>query len=341
MMFFLILVSVRLFAMSQQMTAQDYYVRAFNEISDMLSGKDTLCIKRAVFLAEWAYYEGNVDFQNDFCDEIDRIIIFLNKFYDINKLSKYKTGKQMAINDYFFKPYSGNGYKPYVYDFDSFYYDDKKWDTQFVSRLLKTHEGQCRSLPWMYKIIAEEFDVEVSIAHAPRHCYIMYRDEDNLTPEDWINLEVTTGQMVPAFCIKDNFEICDSAVMVGTYMTPLTDSQTVASQMNELAMGYVAKFNRYDDFTYRCASRSLEFYPMNPNAWIVRGKSLENILQDYLANNGCVYDNHVAYLSILIEDSMNGLSKTYMTQITEEFERRKREQALEAKKYQQEKQSLK
>lgn len=33
-------------------------------------------------------------------------------------------------------------------------------------------------------------------------------------------------------------------------MTPLTDVQTVASQMTELAFGYVEKFKRYDDFSY-------------------------------------------------------------------------------------------
>lgn len=106
----------------------------------------------------------------------------------------------------------------------------------------------------------------------------MYEDKDNLTPEDWINLELTTHQMQPAWWIKQDFEICDSAVHVGTYMTPLTDVQTVACQMTELALGYKDKFHRYDEFTYYCASRSLEFYPMNPNAWIVRGKSLERMI---------------------------------------------------------------
>lgn len=161
----------------------------------------------------------------------------------------------------------------------------------------------------------------------------MYKDEDNLTPEDWINLEMTTNQMVPSWWIKKDFEICDSAIMVGTYMTPMTDVQTVASQMAELALGYVAKFNRYDEFSYWCATRSLEHYPMNPNAWIIRGKSLDKILQDYLMMNGHIYDQHVAYLEILIKDSLQGLSKTYMTEIDEGFEQRKRERALEAQKH--------
>ena len=37
--------------------AEDYYITAFNEMSDMLAGRDSLSIKRAVYFAEWAYYE--------------------------------------------------------------------------------------------------------------------------------------------------------------------------------------------------------------------------------------------------------------------------------------------
>lgn len=99
--------------------AEDFYVKAFNEMSDMLAGRDSLSIKKVVYLAEWAYFEGNLNYETDFCDEIDRIVEFVNLFYDVNKLSTYKTGKQMALNEYFFRPYSGNQYNPYTYDFNT------------------------------------------------------------------------------------------------------------------------------------------------------------------------------------------------------------------------------
>ncbi|MBO5243143.1 MAG: hypothetical protein J6B36_02815 [Muribaculaceae bacterium] len=328
---------LHLSAHARTMMAEDYYITAFNEMSDMLAGRDSLSIKRAVYFAEWAYYEGKLDYKTDFCDEIDRITSFVRLFYDVNKLSSYKTGKQMALNAYFFYPYSGNGYKPYTYDFETFSKDDKPWDHQFVSKVLKTHKGQCRSLPWMYKILAEEIGAEVSLAHAPRHCYIMYKDEDNLTPEEWINLEVTTNQMVPAWCIKQDFEICDSAVHAGTYMKPLTDVETVACQMAELTFGYYEKFHRYDKFTYYCASRSLEFYPMNPNAWIIRCKSLERITLNYLAKNGNIIDDYAAYLMRLMDETKYRFDKTYMTEETEKIREFWKQKAIEAQKYTQEK----
>ena len=78
---------------------------------------------------------------------------------------------------------------------------------------------------------------------------------------------------------------------------------------------------------------------MNPNASIMRGKSLDRILQDYLERNGHIYDGHVAYIEDLIADSMRGLDKTYMTEITEEFEQRRIQRAIEAQKYLQNKKS--
>ena len=41
----------------------------------------------------------------------------------------------MAINAYFFLPLSGNGYKPYTYDFDAFFgSSDISRDTAVVKR---------------------------------------------------------------------------------------------------------------------------------------------------------------------------------------------------------------
>ena len=218
---YIISILVQLSVHAQSMTAEDYYISAFNEMSDMLVGRDSLSIKRAVFLSEWAYYEGKLDYKTDFCDEIDRITTFIRSVYAFNKLHTYKTGMQMAISSYMVSPFSGNNYTPYTYDFETFSNDIEPWDLQFVTRALKTHKGQCRSLPWMYKILATELNADVSLAHAPRHSYIMYKDEDEFTPEEWINLELTANQMNPSWWIKQDFEICDSAVTVGTYMTPL------------------------------------------------------------------------------------------------------------------------
>ncbi len=92
--------------------------------------------------------------------------------------------------------------------------------------------------------------------------------------------------------------------------------------------------NRYDEFTYYCASRSLEFYSMNPNAWIIRGKSLERMIQDYLMRNGNVLDDYAAYLIHLMDETKWQFDHTYMTEETEEIRKRRKQQAIEAQKIQ-------
>ena len=59
---------------------------------------------------------------------------------------------QMAISSYMTNPFSGNNYIPYTYDYEKFSTDNESWELQFVTRTLKTHNGQCRSLPWMYNM---------------------------------------------------------------------------------------------------------------------------------------------------------------------------------------------
>lgn len=113
----------------------------------------------------------------------------------------------------------------------------------------------------------------------------MYKDEDNLFPENWVNVEITAQQYQPTWAIKEHFAISDSAITVGTYLTPITDIQTVACQLADLALGYYHKYKRYDEFTLRCAETSLKYYFMNPNAIIIKGKSLDAILQLHLERN--------------------------------------------------------
>ena len=69
-------------------------------------------------------------------------------------------------------------------------------------------------------------------------------NEDNLFPEDWVNVEVTAQQYQPTWGIKEHFEIKDSAIIARTYLSPLSDKETVACQLSDLALAYFHKFQR-------------------------------------------------------------------------------------------------
>lgn len=271
-----------------------HYRQAYLEMADMLDGKIPLSIKRAVFLAEWAYLDGNLDY-DAYCLGIDTAVAFLQRFIATNGLNLYKTGKNLALTEYFFRPYSGNGHKPFTYDFaDTGGRDD--FTKQFVTKVMRTHTGQCRSLPMYYKVLAETLGAEAYIAYAPAHVFIRYRNEDKMYPEEWVNVELTTHQITPEFFYKEHFEISDKAIENKIYLTPLTDRETVAAQLADLAFGYRNKFKYYDAFTRLCAEKSLEYYPQHPKACIILGKSLDAALVKHLKENGYKEDAYTRKL---------------------------------------------
>jgi hypothetical protein len=296
------------------------YEKAYQEINDMLNGKTKISLKRAVFLSENAFLDGKLNYDTDFCRPISQAASFLRRFIAANKLEKYKTAKQIALCDFMFRPWSGNGYKPFEYDFTEEYPKDD-WHYQLLSRTLKTHKGQCHSLPWTMKLFAEELGADIHIAIAPRHCFIMYKDIDNLFPEDWVNVEVTSHQYHPTWAKKKDFHIKDSAIIVGTYLTPLSDKQALACQMAHLALGYKYKYNAYDAFTLKCVNTALKYYPQNPNALLTKGKSLEVLLLAHLKTNGWLHDSFTDDIDRQSRECRIALINTYWTQETEEMQK--------------------
>lgn len=261
-----------------------HYRQAYLEMADMLDGKIPLSIKRAVFLAEWAYLDGDLDY-DAYCYGIDTAVTFLQRFIVANGLERYKTGKNLALTEYFFRPYSGNGHKPFTYDFDDTG-GQADFTKQFVTKVMRTHSGQCRSLPMYYKVLAETLGAEAYIAYAPAHVFIRYRNEDKMYPEEWVNVELTTHQITPESFYKEHFEVSDKAIENKVYLAPLTDRETVAAQLADLAFGYWNKFKCYDEFTRCCTEKSLEYYPQHPKACIILGKSLDAALVKHLKENG-------------------------------------------------------
>lgn len=303
---------------------------AYTEIAAMLDGKSSLSIKRAVFLTEWAYLDGDLDY-DWFCSKIDSAVVFLHGFMKANGLDKYKTGKNMAIIEYFFNPWSGNGYKPFTYDHNGM---DSKQDftQQFVSKLIRTHKGQCRSLPYYYKILAEAIGAEAYIAYAPIHTFIRYPDADNLFPEDWVNVELTSHQYTPEFYYIDKFEINEKALQNKVYLHPLTDRETVAAQLSDLAFAYTVKYGVYDDFTWVCSSKSFEYYPRHYNTLITMGKSLDIVLGRYLESTGGKADEYVLSLEKKSKELYEQLLALGWEQLGDEYFERLDRKNEEAKK---------
>lgn len=289
---------------------QKHFDIAINEIEQMLKGEKTLNFKRAVYLVENAYYEGNVSWE-DYNNEILRIKPVLDKMIDDRNLRQYKTAGNWAVFTYMSDSIPENGFNPYLYDFESFMSDSDR-ESYMVSRLLKTRKGNCRALPYFYKILADEVGVEAFIAIAPMHCYVKHRDEQG----NWWNLEMTTGSFSRSSFIMETFNVSETAIRSGLFMKSLSDVESVAYCIYDLLSYYEDKTGRYsDDFVKRCYEIGLQYYP-NSQLQISKANDLQFRLSCKMIEKGLGgYGDLVDYPELMSDfEAMNETHK-YLSEI--------------------------
>ena len=277
-----LLISICVFTYSYAQKKDKLFIEAYNEVASMLDGKTSLSIKRAVFLTEWAYLDGEINY-NNYSEQIDSTAKAIKRFYFANKLNQYKTGLNVALFEYFSKPFSMNGYKPFTYDFEDFA-GSEDLTKLFVTKVMRTHSGQCHSLPFYYKVLAEALGAEAYISFVPQHVFIRHRDEEN--PAKWVNVELTTHSLSREIFYIESFGVFDDAIRNKLYMYPLSDKETVAYLLTCLIDGYHRKYKKWDNFVLRCAEKSLEYYPQNPHALTMKANVINTELMNHLIKSG-------------------------------------------------------
>lgn len=259
---------------------------AYHEFADMLEGKKPLSIKRAVFLTEWAYLDGKPDYET-YCRQIDSAAEAINQFISANHLDQIPTGKNVALFEYFARPYPMNRNKPFTYDFNDISATEDL-NNYFVTKVMRTHSGQCRSLPTYYKILAEAIGAEAYLTLAPQHLFVRHRHETD--PNQWRNVELTTQSLSREVFYIEHFGITDEMIRNKVYMNPLSDKETVALLLTDLTLSYQRKYNDYDSFVSLTIEKALEYFPQNISALINMCNAINIKLINYLKSNGKVMD---------------------------------------------------
>lgn len=156
-----------------QMHYDEYFFEAYDELVAMLIDRKTYNFKRAEFLVEWAYSGGTMNYSN-FCHDIDSVASILKHFIEINNIQQYKTAPNYALFEYFTKPNPMNGYKSFSYDFNDFT-GKNDFRNLFITKVIKTHTGQCVSLPTYYKILCDELGGQSSLYCTQTYVYKAHR----------------------------------------------------------------------------------------------------------------------------------------------------------------------
>lgn len=318
-----------------QQPVSTYFEQAYAEISAMLDGRDSVNLKRAVFLQEWAYLDGNLNYKA-YCCKIDSIAASLKGFIALNGLDHSSIGGNIALFEFFSNPNPLNGYKSYDYDFDD-YRGEKDYTKHFVTKLMRTHTGQCRTLPLFYKILANEIGAKAYIAYAPNHSFIRHRDEQDTR---WMNVELTNHSMPREVFIIETMGITQEAIDKGTYLKPCEDREVVINVLVELALSYLHKFDYIDPFVWKCLETVYHFDPQNLIALMTANDCLYRIASQHramLLKKGIEDDEVMQHLKTKLQavskeidatgytDMPKHLYDQWLNSMQQEIERRKQE----------------
>lgn len=233
---------------------KEYYQKAFQEQHQMLKGEKPVDFTRAVFVTENSYYNGQLNY-NDFKKEIKETTVKLQGFIDKWEMNSFKTAVNWAVFSYMTEKIPENNSIPYSYDFND-YFGEQHFSNMFVTKLMKEKNGNCHSMPYLYKILCDEMGAEAHLAITPNHVYIKHQSEK----DQWVNVELTNASFPKDKWIIKDFILPDKAVENKLYMQALSDKETIAITLFDLANGYENQFG-VDSFYLSVVDTALSYYP--------------------------------------------------------------------------------
>lgn len=285
-------------------TNQEIYDQAFEKVNCMLLETCSASFKNAVFTIENAYFSNNLN-QKEFDKRIlsltqltKQLIASRELIYDLSDKDEVKKCAALftVIADTIPVQVESNKIiylQPYIYDFNDIW-GNIEWSNMFVSKLLDTKKGNCHSLPFLYKIIADEIGAKAYIAVAPNHFYIKHQNKGN----GWYNTELTSGIFpIDAWLMASGYIHLD-AVVNKLYMEALSEKQMLALNLIDLAKGYEKKLgvNAKNDFILKCCETALKYYPNFINALILKAETKKKAFDILMAKHNAQYPADILHL---------------------------------------------
>lgn len=273
-----------------------YYEDAYKYIVDMLEGDTAISFKNAVFSVENAYLGGIVNYDTfnlsiGYYAELAKLFAdnstLLYQGEDMDEVQKQgaifsiMTAEEPIFLDsgFYLRP------DPFTYDFEDFW-GEKNWTKMFVTKLLYTHTGNCHSLPYLYKIIADELNVRAYLSMAPNHTYIKIRAQNPKI--GWYNTELTNSTFPIDAWVKSSGYVHLDAIRNGLYMDTLSVQQEIAICLIDLAKGYEKLFNDLN-FLLKCTDYALKYYPNYANAMLLKAETLKKEFERKMQENNARY----------------------------------------------------
>lgn len=261
-----------------------YYTDAYSTLNKMLSSDTGLSIKRGVYVIENAYMEKKLPYDKYLSliqkkVSLVKYILKKEKLDEANPDAIHYAIQKLYLDTLYFKQANGTMkmVKPLRYDFNNPFGEDE----QLVTKLLVTGKGQCHSMPLLYMILCEEFNIKSYVAYSPQHSFIKFQTKNGT----WYNFETTNGHLTTdAFIFGSGF-IKSEALKSGIFNTPQNSKQVLANMFIDLANNYQEKFG-YDDFQQKCVEKNLQYNTNYVYAKVVRSNYQTALTDLALAQEG-------------------------------------------------------
>jgi hypothetical protein len=272
---------------AQDSLITERYQNAFADIKEAFEEKMDINFKKVNFLVENTYLENGLDYEKfnssvQMLTKIARAWMISNPIKDYPFRDSNDFHKNFAIytilkDSVKFIDGSGDEYVhlPFTYDFNDMF-GNKEWSNMFISKLLVSKKGNCHSLPYLYKILADELGANCWLGLAPNHIYIKNRCKKT----GWYNTELTSGTFPIDAWVTASGYIPLQAIQNGIYMDTLSNQQAIALCVLDLAKGYQFKTqNFYDGFILKCCDFVLQYHPVNVQAMLLKAETLKRVYE--------------------------------------------------------------
>ncbi len=259
-----------------------HYELAYSELVSMLRKSSPLDFQHAVFTVENAYYENKLN-ENLFNEYITAYALLSQSIAQSGQIQYKEFDNEEGVMQCAVFLFMSDSipfdmgeriaiHSPFLYNNQDF--DGRcNWDDTFVSKLMQTEKGNCYSLSFLYRMIMNKLGYKAYLSLVPNHVYIkIYNDYVG-----WYNIELTCADFpIDAWFMSSGY-VSTNAVQNRIYMDTLSDQQSIALCMLNLAIGYQIKFGQDDDsFPLRCCQTALQYFPHS-----VRALSLQSEILSY------------------------------------------------------------
>ncbi|MBI5538541.1 MAG: hypothetical protein HY951_00645 [Bacteroidia bacterium] len=258
----------------QSATGFNSFNSAYQELLDMLEGRKTLDLKRAVFITENAFFGNQMKYE-DYKKSIAEMALLIQLKMQQEKLSVSNNDAILYMTHQYFTDTLNIKLRvqektvttfPKTYDFqDPFGNEDPT--KMFVSKLMVKNSGQCKSLPLLFLILVNELGGNAYLSFSPSHSYIKSKDKNGV----WYNIELTNGMLTSDSWVVGSGYIKSEAVKSGIFLDTLNKKEVIAQCLVDLAQYYTWHYKAQDDFVLKCVNKALEFHPNN--IWAIQVKS--------------------------------------------------------------------